>query len=828
MTLSYRKCVIQLLLLITLLITTFLHLWRLTEFPPPLTGDEAKNGIEVLLLMAEPRLTAFIPSNAGREAMFHYLLMLPIALFGPTVFALRIIPALAGVLMIALTYRWVRFLLSTSKQAIWIALVAAIFTATSLWPLQLSRLGLRGILLVPCMLASYYFFWRGYRCQMVRWFVFSGISLGLAIHTYPASRALPLVFILFVVCLSIFYRKQQSDRLKISWQGLIIAGLVSIIVFAPLGWYFLNHPETFLFRSNMVSLQSSYEMVRAPDQSYLNFLLLAWGKNLRWFIDLSTPWLQNRQFPLVVHLLPLFLGIGLFRAGYLAWRHVGYLFLLLSFLVGILPILIGEPTSMRVILAIAPTYALLAIGIMWPLGYLTKKIGRFDFPIKAVVTTSLLLISTISIIGTFNVRQWIGPPPLTATFDYGLGVTADRVKDLVLNKKRSILIPQIFYNSPVCYYLLQEGFAEPLPVENRAMLAPSKTISIFWPVEAELILKNKPLSFVLLSPDATGQQYYIETIGQWEQAQFEDFKNTIEAKITATEAEIIVDTMGNPIGHIIELERQQVLNALRSEPQNPIQFEFQEGIELLGYDTWFLSERELAIGLFWRTKQKVMDDYLIQSQLLDQHRQVLGEVTAPFYVKPAYWYPEQLYIEHQIIHLSDSLQPDTYVVSLTFKDKYDNPESNSTLPLGLLPIDVSAPKNNLDINFADKIRLTGYQLTPGATPNKFQISLNWQALQSMDKDYTVTIQLLDQNQNLIAQVDKPPLGGSYPTSVWQPGSSIFDSYNLELPGSVANGAYQLVVRLYDLQTLQRLPVIPTADSASETDLAILQQIDINR
>jgi len=221
-----------------------------------------------------------------------------------------------------------------------------------------------------------------------------------------------------------------------------------------------------------------------------------------------------------------------------------------------------------------------------------------------------------------------------------------------------------------------------------------------------------------------------------------------------------------------------------------------------------------------------MDDYFFQLQLLDQSGQTLREEPARFYAEPPYWYPGQVYIESQIIHLPEALQPGIYVLGVDFKDKYN--KKLDSAPLGILSVGVSVPTGNLDVNFADKIRLTGYQLTPGGSPDKFRISLNWQALQSIDKDYTVTIQLLDQNQNLVAQVDKPPLGGAYPTSVWQPDRPIFDSYNLELPGTVANGAYQLVVGLYDLQTLQRLPVVPTTDSASETDLAILQQIEINR
>lgn len=215
-----------------------------------------------------------------------------------------------------------------------------------------------------------------------------------------------------------------------------------------------------------------------------------------------------------------------------------------------------------------------------------------------------------------------------------------------------------------------------------------------------------------------------------------------------------------------------------------------------------------------------MDDYYLQLQLIDQQGQILGKQTILF--SPAYWYPGQIYIENQVIHLFNDLQPGIYVLNLDFKDKYDK-ETTST-PLGLLPVGIVLPDDNLNINFANEIQLTGYQLTPGESPDKFQIALNWQALQSMDKNYTVTIQLLDQNKNLMAQVDKPPVGGVYPTSVWQPGRPVLDVYHLELPEAVPNGIYQLVVGVYDYQTMQRLPVM----AAPGTDLVTLQQVEINR
>jgi hypothetical protein len=56
----------------------------------------------------------------------------------------------------------------------------------------------------------------------------------------------------------------------------------------------------------------------------------------------------------------------------------------------------------------------------------------------------------------------------------------------------------------------------------------------------------------------------------------------------------------------------------------------------------------------------------------------------------------------------------------------------------------------------------------------------------------------------VAQHDRAPEGGFYPTSQWDVGESVADIYPLALPETLAPGAYRLVVGLYDPATGQRL------------------------
>ncbi|MCO5184472.1 MAG: DUF2723 domain-containing protein [Anaerolineae bacterium] len=112
-------------------------------------------------------------------------------------------------------------------------------------------------------------------------------------------------------------------------------------------------------------------------------------------------------------------------------------------------------------------------------------------------------------------------------------------------------------------------------------------------------------------------------------------------------------------------------------------------------------------------------------------------------------------------------------------------------------------------NFDDKIALlettipeTG--LIPGGL---FDVTFTWQALAPLTEDYTVFVQILDENDNIVGQIDAWPVQGTLPTTTWQPGQIITDPYTVQLAPDLAPGNYRLVAGWYLLATAQRLPVI---------------------
>jgi hypothetical protein len=118
-----------------------------------------------------------------------------------------------------------------------------------------------------------------------------------------------------------------------------------------------------------------------------------------------------------------------------------------------------------------------------------------------------------------------------------------------------------------------------------------------------------------------------------------------------------------------------------------------------------------------------------------------------------------------------------------------------------------APANPLQVHFGETISLVGYDLGDDLT-------LYWQANGRPPADYTVFIQVWDENEQ-VAGFDGPPLGGDYPTSWWQAGETIVDVHRLDLSEGrvtfpLGLDRRRLLVGLYRLDTGDRLPAFGPA------------------
>jgi 4-amino-4-deoxy-L-arabinose transferase-like glycosyltransferase len=143
---------------------------------------------------------------------------------------------------------------------------------------------------------------------------------------------------------------------------------------------------------------------------------------------------------------------------------------------------------------------------------------------------------------------------------------------------------------------------------------------------------------------------------------------------------------------------------------------------------------------------------------------------------------------------------------------------------------IEAIPHRLDANFGGVMRLLGYNLQP-ATCNlqpgdSLTVTLYWQSLAEINQDYSVFVHLLDENDLIIAQRNTFPGLGSFPTTLWQVGDAIADTYTLTLPETTyAPSSAELEVGLFDLATGERLPVYG-AEGEAVDDNVRFHQIEI--
>jgi 4-amino-4-deoxy-L-arabinose transferase-like glycosyltransferase len=113
------------------------------------------------------------------------------------------------------------------------------------------------------------------------------------------------------------------------------------------------------------------------------------------------------------------------------------------------------------------------------------------------------------------------------------------------------------------------------------------------------------------------------------------------------------------------------------------------------------------------------------------------------------------------------------------------------------------------------LTLLGYDLAPehaARNTHPLTVTLYWQVNSTLLIDYTTFVHLRNAAGETVAQKDQPPLGGVYPTSLWEPGEIIADDIVMSLPENLPAGAYRLVVGLYDFNTWERLPVPGNTDN----------------
>lgn len=127
--------------------------------------------------------------------------------------------------------------------------------------------------------------------------------------------------------------------------------------------------------------------------------------------------------------------------------------------------------------------------------------------------------------------------------------------------------------------------------------------------------------------------------------------------------------------------------------------------------------------------------------------------------------------------------------------------------------------------------LSGYtieeRLSPGGEP-PLLLTLYWTSVAPIPGDETVFVHLTDASGWPGAGADGPPAGGTYPSSLWQPGDVVPDAHHIPTGGRGTNGPLRLSVGWYAPDTGVRRPARDAAGRRWEADEVVLGTVEISQ
>jgi len=259
--------------LLAVLLGAFLRFHRLGAVPPGLHYDFAANAILVNNIASGAFREVFITAYTGKEVLFFYSAGLLFKLIGSSIFALQLTAALYGVLGIAACYFAARELTRHDSHSAWIAALAAAIMSFTFMHLVWSRYGERATTEPFVQGLAIGFLFRGLRLSQGNDakgaainMMIAGAFTGLAAYTYLAARLFPIPIAVALAAFTIGQLRRPSNHPTIQPPNhpttqppshpathLALFTLAATLVFAPLGLFFLRHPEAFLIRANQLT-----------------------------------------------------------------------------------------------------------------------------------------------------------------------------------------------------------------------------------------------------------------------------------------------------------------------------------------------------------------------------------------------------------------------------------------------------------------------------------------------------------------------------------------------------------------------------------------------
>jgi len=223
-----------------------------THIPHVLSGDEASSGLAAVEFITGRVNNIFTLGWSSFPSLFYAIQSFPIRILGQTIPALRLLSAFGGGLTVCAV-----FLVAREMFGDLVGLAAGIYLAAFHFHVNFSRIGMNNIWDGFWFVVTLGLFWKGWQSERRAFFLWAGLSLGLSQYFYMSARILPVVVWIwfFLVCL---FDRTRFNRLRVDF---LLGNLVAIVVFIPLGIFFIIHSANFIAPIERVSIFGDW-MVR--------------------------------------------------------------------------------------------------------------------------------------------------------------------------------------------------------------------------------------------------------------------------------------------------------------------------------------------------------------------------------------------------------------------------------------------------------------------------------------------------------------------------------------------------------------------------------------
>ena len=344
------------------LISAFYRFYLLNQVPPEMFSDHAEKLTDVTDVL-NGNYFIFFPRNTGREAFQMYLTAAAARVFGTAISftSLKIGTCLAGLLSLPFIY-----LLGKEIKNREVGLMAMFFAGIAYWPNVIARVALRFALYPAFVAPTLYFLIRGLKRKSWNDFLFAGIFLGLGLHGYSPFRIVPFAVILVLLIYFLHTRSKENRRLAIT--ALVLVGLISLIIFLPLGRYALSNYDQFSYRMQTRMSDTEQAIPGSVGQIFLSNL---WRSLIMFQWDNGQIWVHSvpgRPALGVVSAALFSLGVLLLVIRYVKHRHWMDLTLLLIIPVLLLPSILSiafpdeNPSLNRSSGALVPVFLIVALA----------------------------------------------------------------------------------------------------------------------------------------------------------------------------------------------------------------------------------------------------------------------------------------------------------------------------------------------------------------------------------------------------------------------------------------------------------------------------------